>query len=290
MSRTEYLKAEHRPLFVIGMARRHKRRVNTEGLRMEWQTVDMLKSRSDKPIRAAMKSVFINMEREVLANLRKLPGLKGLVPTSGLGAAILTPWMQKETDLMEAVLDIPRWEQILTGDLGPRVLAAMEDGFDAGFARVGVAGPDFSSQNPLVRTAMRHILLKGKGVVGTVAEYLSTSLQEGLTAGETRDEMAARVRGVFHGMKDWKALQIAQTAGTAGFETGQQVAFDEAGVEKERWLSERDASVRESHASLDGEEVEIGREFSNGLLHPGDPSGDPEEVINCRCTVLPLLQ
>jgi hypothetical protein len=30
----------------------------------------------------------------------------------------------------------------------------------------------------------------------------------------------------------------------------------------------------------------VGDEFVNGLRHPGDPEGPPEEVIHCRCTIV----
>ena len=52
------------------------------------------------------------------------------------------------------------------------------------------------------------------------------------------------------------------------------------------WLATPDSRVRDSHARLDGEEREIEKEFSNGLRYPGDPNGEPEEVYNCRCTMI----
>jgi hypothetical protein len=43
---------------------------------------------------------------------------------------------------------------------------------------------------------------------------------------------------------------------------------------------------RASHASLSGETVPAGSEFSNGMQWPGDISvGDPDEICGCRCTV-----
>lgn len=51
------------------------------------------------------------------------------------------------------------------------------------------------------------------------------------------------------------------------------------------WVATEDERTRESHAEIDGETVGIEDQFSNGLAFPGDPSGEPEEVINCRCTL-----
>ena len=52
------------------------------------------------------------------------------------------------------------------------------------------------------------------------------------------------------------------------------------------WLATPDSRVRDSHARLDGEERKTDDEFSNGCRYPGDPNGEPEEVWNCRCTLI----
>lgn len=52
------------------------------------------------------------------------------------------------------------------------------------------------------------------------------------------------------------------------------------------WKTAGDNLVRDSHAAIDGEEVDINALFSNGLKRPKDPNGRPEEIYNCRCTIL----
>ena len=52
------------------------------------------------------------------------------------------------------------------------------------------------------------------------------------------------------------------------------------------WRSAGDNRVRASHAHLDGTEIDIDGTFSNGLKRPKDPNGRPEEVYNCRCTLI----
>ncbi len=60
--------------------------------------------------------------------------------------------------------------------------------------------------------------------------------------------------------------------------------FKSEGIEKIEWVTAQDDRVRESHAMVDGEIIEIQGQFTNGLRYPRDPNGPPEEVINCRCT------
>jgi hypothetical protein len=39
----------------------------------------------------------------------------------------------------------------------------------------------------------------------------------------------------------------------------------------------------ERHAELDGKTVPLGEKFPNGLAWPGDPAGDPDELVGCQC-------
>ena len=41
---------------------------------------------------------------------------------------------------------------------------------------------------------------------------------------------------------------------------------------------------------LDGAIVDQDKKFDNGLMYPGDPSGRPEEVWNCRCSVAAVVK
>jgi hypothetical protein len=50
-------------------------------------------------------------------------------------------------------------------------------------------------------------------------------------------------------------------------------------------------STRHSHleaAQRSAQGIPLDEAFSNGLMYPGDENGPPEEVINCRCTLVSL--
>jgi hypothetical protein len=42
--------------------------------------------------------------------------------------------------------------------------------------------------------------------------------------------------------------------------------------------------------AVDGQVVAVNSSFSNGLDYPGDQKGDAGDVINCRCTLLPVIE
>ena len=58
---------------------------------------------------------------------------------------------------------------------------------------------------------------------------------------------------------------------------------------KKMWLATLDGHVRTSHRMLDGEVKGNDEAFSNGCMFPGDPKGAPEEIYNCRCTLITQL-
>lgn len=65
-----------------------------------------------------------------------------------------------------------------------------------------------------------------------------------------------------------------------------QIAKDRGATIVKQWDATLDDRTRESHQMVDGEIRDIDDPFSNGLMYPRDPKGDPEEVINCRCAML----
>lgn len=92
----------------------------------------------------------------------------------------------------------------------------------------------------------------------------------------------------------WKARRIARTevvgAYNAGAHEGAVFLADADGLEMaKRWISTLDTRVRPSHLAANGQLVRIGDPFIVGdaeLQFPGDPTGPPHEVIQCRCVAI----
>lgn len=84
-----------------------------------------------------------------------------------------------------------------------------------------------------------------------------------------------------------RSLRIARTETGFATSTARYMGMQEAGVTKHEWSTGR--NPRASHRDADGEIVEIGQPFSNGLTHPHQIGAPPEEVINCNCTTLAVI-
>lgn len=138
-------------------------------------------------------------------------------------------------------------------------------------------------------------------------QIISSAALQGIMQGENAaqiakrlaPEMAAKATMEHFGVKTAEelerklkiaAVRNARTIVTSAQNSGRIDAHRRAndlGIKTLKvWLATPDSRVRDSHARLDGEERETGKEFSNGCMYPGDPNGDPAEVYNCRCTLI----
>ena len=112
---------------------------------------------------------------------------------------------------------------------------------------------------------------------------------QGILQGESMDKIAKRLRNV-QKMNRTQAIRSARTIVTGAENKGRQDSYARAEADgiilQKEWLATNDGRTRHSHAALDGAIVDQGKKFDNGLMYPGDPSGRPEEVYNCRCTLV----
>ena len=118
---------------------------------------------------------------------------------------------------------------------------------------------------------------------------INAEVLQGILQGESMDKIAKRLRNVQE-MNKTQAIRSARTIVTGAENKGRQDSYARAeadGIILERaWISTNDSRTRHSHAVLDGAIVDQDKKFDNGLMYPGDPSGRPEEVYNCRCTLV----
>ena len=123
-------------------------------------------------------------------------------------------------------------------------------------------------------------------------DKIQNNLLAGILQGKSIDKIADTFYQVMQNNKS-AAVRNARTAVTSAQNAGRQNTFNRAEemgitIQKE-WISTHDGRVRDSHAALDGVRVNNDRPFPNGLRYPGDPSGAPAEVYNCRCTMRSII-
>ena len=132
-----------------------------------------------------------------------------------------------------------------------------------------------------------------QGCGETVRSQLNTTLSEGYEAGEGMDDLMGRVRACFNNLLKHEVRRIAMTETGMTFNFSRHEAMSAAGIRYKSWLSSHGPTVRPTH--MDAEEryesdpIPINEPFEVGgeqLMHPGDPDGSPENIINCQCIEL----
>jgi uncharacterized protein with gpF-like domain len=134
-------------------------------------------------------------------------------------------------------------------------------------------------------------------VTQTYKDYVNGIITSGLANGETIQEIAIRLQRITQkrNFYRWQAERIARTETTTASNHGASVASGVSGfVMQKVWISTLDARTRRppkseyNHLIMD--EVRVGQNDrfnvqGDLLRYPADPNGQPENIINCRCTV-----
>lgn len=104
-------------------------------------------------------------------------------------------------------------------------------------------------------------------------------------------ELLDRLRIVYNSIMG-RSLIIARTESSNILSASRVITMFKEGIKTHQWISYSDERSRESHYSIDGNLVLIGKSFSKDitLRYPGDMAAPPEEVIGCRCFTIPIKE
>lgn len=166
------------------------------------------------------------------------------------------------------------------------------DVYDAAGNVAHVLGVPVALDEDAASTYLRAARNRLVGVADDVWRDVQEQLVLGHEAGEHPHGVAARVRAVA-GVSRVRSLVIARTEVHAAHEAGsyEQALWVDPHAHKE-WLGTSDDRTRPTHRTANGQRVEVGTPFLVGtalLRYPGDPLGQPQETINCRCSTAYLF-
>lgn len=165
---------------------------------------------------------------------------------------------------------------------------------------------DRQALEELVKNGDKFIPAPGRKVTRAINEgkqlawdrkQVQSVMMQGLLQGESIPKLATRLANAV-GESDRKAaVRNARTMTTGVQNAGRIASYDRAnkmGIEtKKQWLAALDSRTRHWHAALDGETVDNDEPFENEfgkIMYPGDPSADPANIYNCRCTLIASIK
>ena len=124
---------------------------------------------------------------------------------------------------------------------------------------------------------------------------ITRQINLGIVMGEGLEAIAKRLQRVAD-MTANQARTHARTAMTGAQNAGRIEGYhraQEMGIQLEKeWMATLDNRTRHAHAALDGKHVPVDEPFDSELgpiMYPGDPDARPENVYNCRCTLVSRL-
>lgn len=188
-------------------------------------------------------------------------------------------------DRMEAL-----YAQMATASINAFGRRVLEQGKDAGLLLESKA--DFAKI--MARLALRYIQQEAvrrriQGVTETTRRQVINAVRGGYNEGSTLREIASSVREIIPAIARFRADAIARTETHGAANFGSNEAARETGLPLRReWLAAQDERTRPDHAEANGQIVGMDDAFDVGgfpLMYPGDPSGPPDQTINCRCTL-----
>lgn len=166
---------------------------------------------------------------------------------------------------------------------------SVRGGIDFGRSILGKKSLDDDQFNAAVSAYLKIRTDKITQINETVRKQIFDAIKEGTASGETTMQIADRVREIYN-MASSRSLMIARTETVGAVNGGSQIYYESEGVQKKEWLTARDEHVRDAHKILNGQVVAMQSSFSNGLDYPGDQKGPADQVINCRCNILPVIE
>ena len=133
--------------------------------------------------------------------------------------------------------------------------------------------------------------INGKKDIRWNVQKINSEVLQGILQGESMDKIANRFSNVM-AMDETSAIRNARTTVTSAECKGRQDSYEQAEKDgiiiKREWIATNDSRTRHWHADLDGVLVGINEPWHNefgDIMYPGDPSADPANVYNCRCTI-----
>lgn len=164
------------------------------------------------------------------------------------------------------------------------------------------------------KDAVRELIKNEDTFISAPGRKVRREINEGKQkAWDTRQVQSVMMQGILQGKSIPKlASDLAETVGEAdrkaairnartmvtGVQNAGRVASyeraNEMGIETQKqWLAALDDRTRHWHAELDGEKVDNDEPFVNEygeIMYPGDPTADPANIYNCRCTLIASIK
>jgi hypothetical protein len=238
----------------------------------------------EKKFVKATRAEFNRQKAEVIDNINRL----------------YTPKSFKTKGLEDLVFNRHTAKDRLYAALIPPYKGQVQSAGDQAAILVGLDGIDM--EDPNVTNYFKSHGNKVSSVINDETEkQLRATLAEGINAGETIEELVARVTNVYGAAAGFRAERIARTESIHAGAFASHVAGSQSGeVDAKEWYTTQDELVCDYCASMDGTQIGLSDTYfnkgdelevsgANPLKLNYEDVEHPPLHSNCRCIELPIL-
>lgn len=180
------------------------------------------------------------------------------------------------------------WQEAMRDEILPAIGRSWEKGAGWTAEELALIGPRADLSMPAAESFLLNAQSELDGVGLAVWQDVRQTLVQGMSAGESIEQLAARVREVA-GTATVDARRLARTQVIGSTNAGALAQVQASTVNpRKRWLATSDSRTRPTHVAANGQTVGLNEPFLVGgvsMQHPGDPTAPFAEKENCRCTL-----
>jgi len=253
-----------------------------------------LKAKWEKAMLRATKKWFAELKKEVNQNIEeKYP--QYLEDLKSMGFTEREAWIEKKDIAETIVFDMENAQALIDKHIVPVIMEALKEGGEAALAYLDIEIVlDMREFHILECLATRKNLLSN--IADDLFNTIRDEIREGIILGEGVNALQQRlIENVWDETEQVRALRVARTESAVAVNRGTLEGYRQSDVvERKEWLSAPDA--RETHQAAGAQyqgsgAIPIDQDFHVGAGHGPCPGsiGLPEEDINCRCFLSPVV-
>jgi hypothetical protein len=187
---------------------------------------------------------------------------------------------------------VPQWDRSLD-----RLMDALkriaQTGWEDTARQLGLQDLPFNPDDAMLADTLQRTRNLMVRTPDEVYQTIIAELGKGHDANENPAQLAARVRNVLSvtGTQNWPAraqtvavTEVHRAFNFGGIAAAQRAQMRDLSVMTKTWIHKHDLRVRAGHRI--SQTVPVNQPFivnEEPLIAPGDPTGSPGNVINCRC-------
>ncbi len=261
-----------------------------------WKSIDVRRRPKDEVFYQFIQKYLLKQRDRILDDIKYITKNGRFMSRLMIGACkdpINNP------NQIDALFDIIQENEILQKESGYVMTRIVREAGEETIAAFNL-GLSFDVENPNVRLMLQKAKNRITDINKTTYEQLKRTFIESYDSGDSMQALAQKIKEQYSHLASRKgrAITIARTETGALVNGGTVESYSQNGVVKMEWLATKDGVCRPEHGNpypsgADGEIIRVGDKFmgtGEPLDNPCDPNGSGWNVINCRCTTIPVIE